>query len=51
MDEFDLEELVRLWNHQMCDVSLADIQKTVDEIGDVFEIGIKLLELRHGLHK
>jgi len=46
MDDFDLEELVDLWNRHMCkDVSLRRLNDVCKEIEDKFSIGIRWIKL------
>jgi len=42
-DDFNIESLVHLWNHYMCDVSVEQLIKVSDEIAESFNIGIRLL--------
>lgn len=46
-DNFDLEELIELWNKYECKVPLSRLFEVCDEIASMFHIGIRLIELNH----
>jgi radical SAM superfamily enzyme YgiQ (UPF0313 family) len=46
-DDFDLEELVLLWNRCMSKAPLPRLLEVCDEIADLFRVGIRFIELRH----
>lgn len=46
-DDFDLEELVVLWNKYESQVPLTRLIEVCDEIAGMFPIGIRLIELHH----
>lgn len=46
-DDFDLEELVELWNKYECKIPVARLVEVANEIETIFPIGIRLIDLNH----
>jgi magnesium-protoporphyrin IX monomethyl ester (oxidative) cyclase len=46
-DDFDLGELIELWNVHMAHVPLVRLVEVSDEIAGMFRVGIRLIEMHH----
>ncbi len=46
-DDFDIEELIEIWNRYMCNVPLSRLLRASDEIATLFRIGIRFLNFSH----
>ena len=44
-DDFDIQELVELWNKTECHVSLDRVIEVSEEIGSLFRMGIRLVKM------
>jgi radical SAM superfamily enzyme YgiQ (UPF0313 family) len=47
-DDFNLEELIELWNHYFCNVSLPRLIDISEQVGKMLPIGIRLIEMQKG---
>jgi len=45
-DNFNLEELIELWNYYFCNVSLSRIIEVCEQVEKIFPIGIRLINLK-----
>ena len=49
-DEFDLVELIELWNYYFCNVSLSRIIEVCEQVEKMFSIGIRLIDMKREMH-